>query len=260
MSDGVRMPGVPEAQRDPVLKRYPLRRRRVPIGAANLSLVLPDDRAWLRQGSWAPAVVRGQEPPYWIRVWPVAIALARQLVRAGSLRGVRLLDLGCGVGVPGVQAAALGAEVCFVDREADALAFARWNAAAQPAALLPTTGRRLDWSLEAVPGAFDVIVLSDVTYHSSHHGPVRRQVDEVLAAGGCVLHGDPCREQSGRFLAEMRAAGFAVRQRQVPTGYDGRQVQARITLMARAEAAAGEWAGRLRFCAPGQQAPGVAAK
>ena len=144
MSDGAKMPGVPEAQRDPALRRYPLRRLRIPVGPAQLSLVVPDDRAWMRQGTWASDVLRGKEPPYWCRIWPSAVAVARQLVRgSGSgagLEGVRVLDLGCGLGVPGAQAAALGGALCSVDFEPDALAFAQWNANAQPGCRVsPTT-------------------------------------------------------------------------------------------------------------------------
>ncbi|PSN10051.1 hypothetical protein C7293_29490, partial [filamentous cyanobacterium CCT1] len=208
MSDRGQVAGVPAARQDPVLRRYPLRRLRLPVGAAQLSLVVPDERAWRREGSWTANVLRGGEPPYWLRVWPAAVAIARQLDRAAALMGVRVLDLGCGLGVPGVAAARAGAEVFFVDREADAVAFATWNAEANRAPAAPrATGRALDWSRDAVPGPFDLVLLSDVSYHPAHHAPLQRQLARALAPTGCVVHADPGRELSSRFVDRLVAAG-----------------------------------------------------
>jgi len=212
MTSGSRTLGVPDALQDPVLKRYVLRSRRIPVGATKLSMVLPDSRAWMRQGSWAPAVLRGKEPPYWCRVWPAAVAIARHLARlpaaadGGALQGVRVLDLGCGVGVPGVQAAALGADLCSVDFESDAARFAQWNAAAQPGCATPPATQQVDWARGTVTGTFDLILLSDVTYHESHHAPIRRQLAQALAEHGCVLHADPGRDLSTLFLEQLSAA------------------------------------------------------
>ena len=72
---------VPEAMTDPRLRRYRLRRLRIPIGAGQVDLVVPDARAWLREGAWVGATERGAEPPYWVNVWPASVAVARCLVR-----------------------------------------------------------------------------------------------------------------------------------------------------------------------------------
>lgn len=253
MSDGVRLPGVPEAQQDAVLKRYPLRRQRIPIGAGQLSLVLPDDRAWLRKGAWAPAVLRGREPPYWCRIWPAAVCIARQLERAvrvageGALADLRVLDLGCGVGVPGVQAAALGARLCSADFEADAVRFAAWNAAAQPGCTHPPTTQLVDWSQGRVEGVFDLVLLSDVTYHETHHVPIRRQLQEVLAPDGCVLHADPCREVSTTFLASL-AGDLVSYEWQRRTAFLQHDAVVRMTMLATTPEHLEAW--RRRLAAP----------
>ncbi len=175
-----------------MLRRYALRRVRLPVGAATLSLVLPDASDWIRRGVWADATEAGAEPPYWVQVWPAAVAAARLLARLPSLTGQRVLDLGCGLGVPGVAAARAGAMVTFADREPDALAFAGWNAA-YVAASAPATTRLLDWSAATLDGRFDVIVLADVSYRPAHHVALQRHIRECLAEGGVVLHADPFR-------------------------------------------------------------------
>ena len=240
------MPGVPDARRDAVLRRYPLRRLRLPLGSGQLSLVVPDDRAWLREGSWAPAVARGKEPPYWIRIWPAAVAIARLLERSPEVRDVRVLDLGCGIGVPGVVAARRGARVQFADREPDALRFATWNARANQCAGAPDpVGLRIDWARDIVPGAFDLILLSDVTYHESHHAPVRRQLRVALAEGGAVLHAEPQRVLSGHFLDSLAREGFVSAQWRRDTAFVDLRAQVRLTLLAREGAALSAWRARL---------------
>jgi len=72
------------------------------------------------------ALLRGDaEPPYWAYLWSGARALADYLTRWTSLRGRRVLEIGCGLGLPGAVAAAAGADVTFVDGARPALGFVR---------------------------------------------------------------------------------------------------------------------------------------
>ena len=243
MGDSCRAPGVPEAKADPMLRKFPLRRLRLPVGARTLSLVVPDERDWMREGSWAPAVVRGKEPPYWIRIWPAALAAARAIAAAHGLDGLRVLDLGCGLGVPGVQAAGAGAHVTFADLSTDALAFASWNARAQPGCTSPPVSVPPDWSRDVVEGSFDLLLLSDVSYRLLHHRPLLRHLDACLAKGGAVLHADPHREFASTFLASC-AEGFCVRSWSRATMVQDRRADVRLTLMARAGEDLSSWAAR----------------
>ena len=119
---------VPEARSDATLRKFALRRLRLPVGAGVLSLVVPDAGDWIRRGTWTAGRLRGGEPPYWVQIWPASLRLAQLVARRRGLGGVSVLDLGCGLGLPGIASARCGASVTFVDREADALAFAVWNA------------------------------------------------------------------------------------------------------------------------------------
>ena len=226
------MVSVPEAMNDPRLRRYRLRRLRIPVGAGQVDLVVPDAREWLREGSWVGATERGAEPPYWVNIWPASVAVARSLVREVRPAGKSVLDLGCGLGVPGVVAASAGAAVTFADQQEDALAFASWNAErAHPEHARPRC-ERLDWSRTVVAGTFDVLVLADVSYRLLHHAPLLRHVDQCLAAGGLVLHADPFRSESDTFLKAL-AQRLCVGQLEQHVHFEGRRVRVRLACAAR---------------------------
>lgn len=218
-------PTVPDAKADPVLRRYDLRRFRLPIAHGTLSMVLPDAAGWIRRGEWARATMRGAEPPYWVQVWPASVAVARLLARLPGLAGQRLLDLGCGLGVPGVAAVRAGAQVTFADREPDALAFACWNGSRQggpaPKAVC------FDWGSDTLATCFDVIVLADVSYRPVHHLALQRHVSACLAAGGVVVHADPERPESVPFIRWLSTGRLAL-QRQVRTTLGDRSVAVRL--------------------------------
>ena len=58
--------------------------------------------------------------PYWAELWPSGLALARH-VAARELRGLRVLELGCGLGLPALAAALRGADVLATDWAEDAI-------------------------------------------------------------------------------------------------------------------------------------------
>jgi predicted nicotinamide N-methyase len=78
--------------------------------------------------------------PYWAELWPAGLALAEAL--PDDLAGVRVVELGCGLGVPSLVAAARGATVTAVDWAADAIALLRENAARNG---LELEAVRADW-------------------------------------------------------------------------------------------------------------------
>ena len=99
------------------------------LAAATSSRVLDDivakeDRREKQTG------VRLEDPPhlpYWAELWESAAGIATALTRRDLNPQTRVLDLGCGMGLAGTVAAALGAQVTFADLEPPALLFARLN-------------------------------------------------------------------------------------------------------------------------------------
>src|SRR5436305_1357686 len=97
------------------------------------------------------AFARDEFLPYWAELWPAALALANAL--PADLDGVRVVELGCGLGLPSLVAAARGARVTAIDWAADAIALLHTNAAANG---LAVDARVSDWrELQVAGRAYD---------------------------------------------------------------------------------------------------------
>jgi len=114
---------------------------------------LPD----LEGVEWAPVA------PYWAVLWRSGVALARELDSV-SLRGLRVVELGCGLAVPSIAAARAGAVVLATDASTEALTLVERNAEANDVRIETAT---VDWAApdELVRrGPFDIVLATDVLY------------------------------------------------------------------------------------------------
>ena len=167
----------------------------VPLSGRELVIVRPRESEALLDEE---AFEHEEFLPYWAEVWPSGLALGRSLERR-SLRGARVVELGCGLGIPSIVAALNGGRVLATDWSPDAVRFAAENAA--------RNGVRIEtavcsWSqpdrlLAGSP--WDLVLASDVLYE-------RRNVDLLLGllprvvAGGEILLADPGRPHAATFL------------------------------------------------------------
>jgi predicted nicotinamide N-methyase len=154
--------------------------------------------------------------PYWADVWPSARVLAE---RVAGIRGAgkRLLELGCGIGLPALVAAASGFEVLATDYYAEALEFTEANAARN--GIAGVDSRLVDWrKLPDDLGTFDVILAADVLYEKPQAALVAGVLRQCLAVDGWALVSDPGRSTAEALIAACAAAGLtAGRIARVPT-------------------------------------------
>jgi predicted nicotinamide N-methyase len=136
--------------------------------------------------------------PYWADVWPSARILAERLAPLPG-NGRRLMELGCGVGLPAIVAAAAGFEVLATDYYADALEFTEANATRNGVEGVDT--RLVDWrKLPDDLGQFDVILAADVLYEAPQAGLVSDVIDRCLAPNGWAWVSDPGRRTAGALI------------------------------------------------------------
>src|SRR5947208_7893328 len=74
------------------------------------------------------AFARDEYMPYWADLWPAARMLAKAILHETWTPGTEALEVGCGLGLPGIVALSVGLRVTFSDYDACALRFAADNA------------------------------------------------------------------------------------------------------------------------------------
>lgn len=139
--------------------------------------------------------------PYWAELWPAARSLAAIL--PPRLDGRRVLELGCGLGLPSLVAARRGAEVLATDWAEDALDLLEENAARNHLSL---RRRRLDWTrppADLVEEAPDLVLAADVAYEQRNVEPLATLLESL---GAEVLLADPGRAAGGALLGRLEGA------------------------------------------------------
>jgi predicted nicotinamide N-methyase len=120
----------------------------------------------------------------------------------------RVVEFGCGVGLPSIVALARDADVTATDYYAAALDFARYNARVN-LGLEPET-RLLDWHAPETGelGPFDLVFAADVLYEPRNVPALAALIPTLLVPEGEVLLADPRRKDAPTFLEKMREGGF----------------------------------------------------
>lgn len=165
------------------------------------------------------------EPPYWMHLWPGALALARRSAGDSRMRGRRVLELGCGMALPALVAARRGAVVVATDRERQPL-----RMAAQSAALnqVDVALVQMDWRGVAFRGGFDLVLGADVAYDAADEDALVAAIDKCLGPGGRFLLGDSVNTYRRGFAEKLRQMGFDVSEAKCEERDDGRAVWVRI--------------------------------
>jgi predicted nicotinamide N-methyase len=146
--------------------------------------------------------------PYGLLLWPSAIGLAERLIAEPSLvAGKRVLELGAGVGLPGLIAQHLGALVTQTDYQEAPLVLARQNA--ERNGVEGIVYQTLDWRHPPDLAPFEVVLASDVLYERSLHQVLFDLLPLVVAADGLLLLADPMRPKAIAFVDQLEAHGWA---------------------------------------------------
>jgi predicted nicotinamide N-methyase len=147
--------------------------------------------------------------PYFGVVWPAARALAGALAERGpELAGKHVLELGCGLALPALVAAKLGARVTATDLHPDVPAFLARNRELNGLAPDALEYLEHDWRATPLARRFELVVGSDVLYEAGHPAPVARALADHVAPGGRILLADPGRAYLQACLDELVRLGF----------------------------------------------------
>jgi predicted nicotinamide N-methyase len=128
--------------------------------------------------------------PYWAELWPASLALGRAMP---DVAGMDVVELGCGLGLPSLVAAARGATVTATDWAEDATELLRRNAERNG---LELRIERRDWR-EPWTERFDLALAADVLYERRNVEPL---VERLAATAPATLLGLAGRPYEGTFL------------------------------------------------------------
>jgi predicted nicotinamide N-methyase len=139
--------------------------------------------------------------PYWAELWPSGVALARAVAEL-DLVGLRVLELGCGLGLPSLAAALGGADVLATDWAEEAVELLRRNAARNGAAL---RAARVRWDepeplLREAP--FDLVLGADLLYEERNAAQLAALLPRL---GREALLAEPGRPYAPAFLERLGA-------------------------------------------------------
>jgi predicted nicotinamide N-methyase len=177
--------------------------RTVELPSGELRVLQPEESAELPDDGpveWAPLA------PYWSVLWRSGVELAREL-DAVELRGLRVVELGCGLAVPSIAAARAGAEALATDSHAEALELVAENARGNDVRIETAL---VDWAqpdtlVSRAP--YDLALAADVLYERSSVAPLLSLLPRLAPEAWLA---DPGRPAADAFLDEARRRGWRV--------------------------------------------------
>lgn len=201
-------------------RRCPLQEQVVTLGDREYRiLACPDVEALLD----AVETEAGLEDfPYGVSLWAAAVALGKWLVqRADELPGRTVLELGCGVGLPGLVARSLGATVVQSDYLREAMDLARYNAAIN--GLTGIEFVTADWRAFDYRRTYDLVIGADIMYTRSLHRELSHVLARVVSAGGRLVLSDPLRPQSVEMVDRLESDGWLLDMTVIPVEFRGEE-------------------------------------
>jgi len=176
------------------------------LGQIRLNLLTVTDLEPLLEGK--DPLKNPSEFPFWVKLWEAAIVLAQYLAGQQFAKGTRLLELGAGLGAPGLAAAAAGCLVTLTDYEEQIIDFERISASASR--LEDVRFEILDWLSPPEMEQYDIIVGAEILFREEFFEPLLGVMRKALKPGGVVYLAHDIRRQSLKPFLEMAEAEYAI--------------------------------------------------
>lgn len=152
------------------------------------------------------------------QLWPASRVLA-QTVKHIDISNRRIIELGCGLGLPSLVLQSRGANVTASDHHPLSASFLHYNAALNNLPDVPYLD--LPWGTPNPDiGTFDVIIGSDILYERNHSEMLAGLIQRLAAARAKVLITCPGRSQRNAFSRLLQAMGFEIEETLMPFSED----------------------------------------
>lgn len=148
------------------------------------------------------------------QLWPASQVLA-EAMKYIDLKGRRVLELGCGLGLPSLVLQYRGADITASDHHPLSEEFLNYNTALNNLPIIPYID--LPWSdLNPEQERFDLIIGSDLLYEPNHAELLAAVIGELANPTAKVLISCPGRGYRNRFSRFMQDLGFDLDEQRVP--------------------------------------------
>jgi predicted nicotinamide N-methyase len=210
-------PPMPETPSDAISSVV---RELVLVGDRTFTLLRPgeSDRL-LDHPSVRAAFAADEYMPYWADLWPAARMLTKVIIKDKWPPGLRVLEVGCGLGLPGVVALAMGAQVTFSDYDATALRFAADSAELNGFDNFETL--QMDWRYPPAGLRFPMILAADLIYEMRNVAPLVGLIKQMLEPDGECLLTDQDRVPSHVLRDTLTTEGFVYTTQTLRAGEPG---------------------------------------
>ncbi|KAJ3126084.1 60S ribosomal protein L38 [Nowakowskiella sp. JEL0407] len=131
----------------------------------------------------------------WAKLWGSSGILIEILHTIPNLENLKILELGCGLGLVGIYAAKCGAQVTLTDVSEHTLHHAKLSATAT-GVLQNCTFQKLNWTdsvAQEFLAKFDLILGADLLYLSKNLRPLVNVIQRTIKKDGSVVLVDPGR-------------------------------------------------------------------
>lgn len=162
------------------------------------------------------------EFPFWIRLWDAAMILAYILGSQSNAAGKRLLELGAGLGAPGLAAASAGFEVTISDYEEIIMDFQKVSAAAS--GLEGIQFAHLDWLNPPEMEPFDVLAGAEILFRDEFFQPLLNIFKTYLKPDGVIYLAHDAKRQSLPKFLKLAQNDFDIGLKEQVIKRDGKKV------------------------------------
>lgn len=167
------------------------------------------------------------EPPYWAHLWSGAHVLAKAVPGDAG----RVLELGCGLGLPSLAAATRGGRVLATDTTPAALAFVRASAIANRLGTVEVAA--MDFTRLALRTHVDLVLAAEILYDRSAFGPLAEVLVALLERGASALLADARRIDTADFYRLLEARGVGCMSEEVVVVEEGFPLRVRLSRLTR---------------------------
>lgn len=164
--------------------------------------------------------------PYWTDLWPASRMMAKVILREPweqfplkTSDKIEALEIGCGLGLPGLAALSCGLRVIFSDYDETAVQFAANNARINGFKDFRTLP--FDWRHPPAGLRVPLVLASDLTYEERNVEPILSLIKTVLLPGGVCFLSDQDRTPAPLLRQRMGELGLKYTHEMVRAGEPG---------------------------------------